>query len=100
MGRHRGGGGYPQPQESTADAKKTLERFATETGGQFFEVTKKLPMDQALAEVQEDIRNQYALNFTPTPAADSGAYHKLQLTGKKKDLVVQARDGYYAEANH
>jgi hypothetical protein len=24
-------------------------------------------------------------------------YHKLSLTAKKKDLIVQARDGYYLE---
>jgi len=42
------------------------------------------------------MRNQYNLGYTPdrTDAAESG-YHKILLAAKKKDLVVQARDGYY-----
>ena len=100
MGRHGGGGhGNPQPQESHVDGKKILERLASETGGRFFEVSKKLPIDQVYADIQDSVRNQYVMNFTPG-GTESGSYHKLQLTSKKKDTFVQVRDGYYAEAGH
>jgi len=42
------------------------------------------------------LRNQYSLGFTPTQQAAGAGYHKIQLTTKKKDMAVQARDGYYS----
>jgi hypothetical protein len=40
------------------------------------------------------LRNQYSLGFTPDKA-DGGGYHKLVLTTKQNDAVVQTRDGFY-----
>ncbi len=93
MGRH--GGGYPRPQESRPDGKKILERLAKDTGGHFFEVSKKHPVDETFSQIQEELRNQYSLGYTPNPPNTEPGYHKITLTTKKKDLIVQARDGYY-----
>jgi VWFA-related protein len=93
-GRH-GGGGYPQ--EQRVDGKKVMQKMASETGGQFFEVTKKLPIDQVYASVEEELRNQYSLGYTPSPADTDGGYHRIELTVDQKDDTVQARDGYYSD---
>jgi VWFA-related protein len=98
-GRHGGGGGYPrfpQPQsrQSTADGKKVLERISKETGARMFEVSKKQPIGDIYAQIQEELRNQYSLGYTPDRI--EGGYHQIQLATKQKDLIVQARDGYYA----
>jgi len=97
MGR-RGGGGQRYPQEARPDGKKTLERISRETGGRFFEVTKKETTEQIYTSVQEELRSQYSLGYTPekTDAAASG-YHKILLQTKRKDLAVLTREGYYAE---
>ena len=96
-GMGRGRGRYPE-QEQRPDGKKILERISKETGGRMFEVTKKEPVDQIYAQIEEDLRNQYSLGYTPDRAgAVAAGYHKIQLAAKQKDLVVQARDGYYAE---
>jgi VWFA-related protein len=94
MGRH--GGGYPRSQESGPDGKKILEKLSKETGGQFFEASKKHPIDETFSQIQEGLRNQYSLGYTPDPPDTAAGYHKITLTTKKKDLVVQARDGYYS----
>ena len=95
MGRH--GGGYPRPQqESRPDGKKILERLSKETGGRFFEASKKHPIDETFSQIQEELRNQYSLGYTPDPPDNGAGYHKITLTTKKKDLTVQARDGYYS----
>jgi VWFA-related protein len=95
MGRH--GGGYPpRQQESRPDGKKILERLSKETGGRFFEASKKHPLDETFSQIQEELRNQYSLGYTPEPPDVGAGYHKIILTTKKKDLVVQARDGYYS----
>jgi VWFA-related protein len=98
MGRHGGGGRrYPQP-EQRPDGKKILERISKETGGRMFEVSKKHPVDEIYAQIEEELRNQYSLGYTPDRAgATSPGYHKIQLTTKEKDLTVQTRDGYYAD---
>jgi len=95
-GGHHGGGGYPRSQESRPDGKKILERLAKETGGRFFEASKKHPLDQTFSQIQEELRNQYSIGYTPDPPDTGAGYHTIALTTKKKDLVVQARAGYYS----
>lgn len=93
----RRGGGYPrfpQPQQSTANGKKVLERISRETGARMFEVSKKRPIGEIYAQIQEELRNQYSLGYTPDQIASG--YHKIQVATRERDLVVQARDGYYA----
>jgi len=97
-GRGPGGGGYPQ-QQSHPDGKKVLQQISRETGGRFFEVTKKEPISQIYSQIEEELRNQYNLGYSPDKAvAGVGyGYHKINLTTTNKDLIVQTRDGYYAE---
>ncbi len=95
-----GGGGHGgrnrYPQESRVDGKKILEQISKETGARMFEVTKKQTIDQIYAQIEEELRNQYSLGYTP--GADSArGYHKIELTAKQKDVVVQARAGYYLD---
>jgi VWFA-related protein len=93
MGGGRGGGRYPQ--QERPDGKKILEQISKETGGQLFKASKKETLDKIYAEIDEDLRNQYSLAYTPDKGNTVG-YHKIHLVvGKQKDLVIQARDGYY-----
>jgi len=41
-------------------------------------------------------RQQYNLGYTPDRTELAG-YHKIHLATKQKDLVVRAREGYYAD---
>jgi VWFA-related protein len=90
-----GRGGQRRPEEPRPDGKKVLEQIARETGGRFFEVTKKQPIDQIYSEIDEELRHQYSLGYAPEKADAASGYHKISLTTKQKDLVVQTRDGYY-----
>jgi VWFA-related protein len=94
-GGHRGGG-YPQ-QEQRPDGKKVLERISKETGGKFFEVTKKQSIGDIYAAINDELRSQYSIAYKPEPADAGPGYHKIQLSAKPKDLSVQAREGYYAK---
>jgi VWFA-related protein len=96
MGR-RGGMGGRYPQESRPDGKRILEKMSKETGGRMFEVSKKQPVDQIYARIQEELRNQYNLGYTPDRTNVGPGYHTIHLTAKEKDLIVQARAGYYSE---
>jgi VWFA-related protein len=107
MGRHGGwggpgggmgrpGGSYPQ-QASHPDGKKVLERISRETGGRFFEVSKKQPIDQIYTQIEQELRNQYSLGYTPEKSVAGPGYHKINLATTNKDLTVQTREGYYAQ---
>lgn len=98
IGGHGGygghGGGRPRQEEQRPDGKKILEQISEETGGRFFKASKK-DLDKIYAQIDEDLRNQYSLAYTPDKGNTVG-YHKIHLTvPNQKDLVVTARDGYY-----
>lgn len=98
MGGHGGygghGGGRPRQQEERPDGKKIFEQISEETGGRFFKGSKK-DLEKIYAQIDEDLRNQYSLAYTPDKGNTIG-YHKIHLTvPNQKDLVVTARDGYY-----
>jgi VWFA-related protein len=96
-GMGRRGGGFPRyPQQERPDGKKVLQRISKETGGGFFQVSKKHPIDKIYAQIQEELRNQYNLGYTPEQADAHPGYRRITLTTDRKGLVVQAREGYYA----
>jgi VWFA-related protein len=90
-----GGRGGRYPQEERPDGKKILEQISTQTGGRLFKANKKDALDKIYAEIDEDLRNQYSLAYTPDKGNTVG-YHKIHLAvPKQKDVTVNARDGYY-----
>jgi VWFA-related protein len=95
-GRGRRGGGMPGGGTGNeGDGKKVLQRIATETGGRFFEVSKRMPIDKVYEAIQEDLRSQYSIGYTPEGGANNGEYRRIHLTTRQKALVVQTREGYY-----
>jgi VWFA-related protein len=94
MGRHGGMGRIPSM--GHADGKAVLERISKQTGGSYFEVNKKLSTEDIYARIEDELRNQYSLGFTPDPPATNGEFRKIELTAKRQNLIVQTREGYYA----
>ena len=91
-GPGRGRGGYPQ--ESHEEGKKVLEQIAKQTGGRMFEISKKRPIDEIYSQIEQELRNQYSLGYTPDHNG-TASYHKIRLAAKNKNDIVQTRDGYY-----
>ena len=73
-----------------------MQQLAQQTGGRFFEVSKKESIDDIYKTIGEELRNQYNLGFTPDQAEGESGYHKLTVTTTKKEMTVQAREGYYS----
>jgi len=73
-----------------------MQRLAQQTGGRFFEVSKKESIDDIYKTIGEELRNQYNLGFTPEQASAPDVFHTITLTTTQKDLTVQAREGYYS----
>jgi VWFA-related protein len=87
---------WTQVPRAACGCKKVLERISKETGGRMFEVSKKEPVEQIYSQIEEELRNQYSLGYTPDRGNTAG-YHKIQVAARQKDFVVQAREGYYGD---
>ena len=87
-----GHGGFTFGGVSDSDLKKMSE----ETGGRLFRVSKKNPLEDIFKEIQEEMRSQYSIGYSPTNSAKDGTYRNLEIEAKRKGLKVQARKGYYA----
>lgn len=93
-GRRGGGGRFPQPSAGgNVDGKKILQRISQETGGGYFEVSKKMTLDKIYDQIEEELRSQYSLGYNPDQSG--GGYHKISVSVKRKNMTVRARDGYY-----
>ena len=92
----RGGrrGGMGRPGMNRPDGKKVMQELARQTGGRFFEVSKRMPIQKVFASIEEDLRNQYSLGYSSDQSA-AGGYRHIHLTTKEKGLVVTTREGYY-----
>jgi VWFA-related protein len=84
-----GGGG--------GEGRSWMERLAKETGGSFFEVSKKHGIGEIYGIIEQELRSQYNLGFVSDQPVRISEFRTLQLTAKRKDLVVQARDRYWAQ---
>ncbi len=104
FGRRRGGmygrGGAPPPYVygDRIDGKKVLQRLCQPTGGADFDVSDKQPIDDIYRQLQEELRNQYSLGYTPDRAAAGPGYRRIHLAVKRDGVSVQTRDGYYAQS--
>ena len=73
-----------------------LKKMSEETGGRLFRVDRKHTLDEIFKEIQDEMRSQYAIGFTPANSSKNGDYRKLEIRVGRKDLKAQARKGYYA----
>ncbi len=85
-------GGFGDPGGKTA-----MMRLAKETGGTFFEVSKKQSIGQIFGIIEQELRSQYNLGFVSDQPVRISEFRNLQLTARRKDLIVQARDRYWAQ---
>lgn len=94
-GRRRGGFPMPSRQIYRPDGKKILQQMSRETGGGFFEVSRKLSIDDIYDRIEEELRNQYSLGYTPDRTDAGTAFRKIAVTIRQKNMIAQAREGYY-----
>lgn len=73
-----------------------MKRMSEETGGRLFRVDRKHSLQDIFEEIQNEMRSQYALTYTPTNATRDGSFRRIEIRPTNKDLKVQARRGYYA----
>ena len=73
-----------------------LRKMSEETGGHVYKVDRKHTLDQVFKELQDEMRSQYSIGYTPTNEVKDGGYRHIEIKLANKDLKAQARKGYYA----
>lgn len=74
-----------------------LKKMAEQTGGRVFHAGgRKDSLEQIFAEIQEEMRSQYAIGYASSNPEKDGSYRKVDLKVDNKDYKVQARKGYFA----
>ncbi len=82
---------------NSAEGRRAMMRMAKETGAGFFEVSKKQGIEQVFDLIQDELRSQYSLGYVSDIPVRISEFRKIQLTAKPKNLIVQARDRYWAK---
>ncbi len=79
------------------DGRRVMEKMANETGGSFFEVSKKHGVGEMFEVLQQELRTQYSLGYVSDKPVRVSEFRAIELTVRQKGLVVQARRRYWAK---
>ncbi|MCB1033933.1 MAG: VWA domain-containing protein [Acidobacteria bacterium] len=83
------------PPDEVQAERRRLVRSIEETGGRVLRATNPEEIRSALQEVLQELREQYALGYYPSPAAD-GRWRALRCRVRQRGLRVRAPAGYFA----
>ena len=73
-----------------------MRQLAEQTGGRVIDVGNNgRKLEDAFDQIQDELRTQYLLSYTPTNKAADGKYRRIEIDCGKGN-TVQARKGYYA----
>ena len=76
---------------------KVLERIADATGGRAFFPFQIREVADAFAQIQDELRSQYALSYKPADFKFDGKYRTIEILAQNhKNLHVRSRHGYFA----
>jgi VWFA-related protein len=81
-----------------------LQSLSDQTGGRAFFPKKPADLASAFAQIEQELRSQYLITYTPTNRARDGSFRKLQIEItdpelKKQKLRLLYRQGYFAKAD-
>ncbi len=84
------------PPVASSRGSDVLRNLSAATGGRLFTLDPQMNLKDAYELIEEDLRLQYQLGYTP-PEAKAGSYHKIELKvqGAPGKVTVQARRGFY-----
>jgi hypothetical protein len=88
------GGGMP----ATSDAvySTNFQILSSKTGGAYFEYSGKKSLDKIYGDIEEELRSQYVLGYTPLESKNS-RFRKIEVKVLKDGLTARACEGYYPE---
>jgi VWFA-related protein len=83
----------PPPPEAGTNAE-ILKMIANETGGNFFWIDDPDDLKEAIRSIEEDLRSEYVLGYTPPRTACDGSFRHIDLKISKDRYRLRTRKGY------
>ena len=81
---------------SRGKGDQVLTQMSEETGGQVFFPPSVEEMTNSFHDIEEALRSQYALNYTPADFKEDGAFRPIYLYCYDRSYIVRTRKGYFA----
>jgi Ca-activated chloride channel family protein len=81
---------------SRGKGDKVLSDMAVATGGEVFFPPSVEQMSESFHNIEEELRSQYALNYTPADFKYDGAFRSIYLYCTDRRYQVRAKKGYFA----
>ena len=80
----------------------SLRKIAEQTGGRAYFPKHERDLNDAFAQIQKDLREQYLVAYSPTNKARDGSYRKIEIQVinpelKQQSLKLNYRAGYFAK---
>ena len=75
---------------------QVLSQLASDTGGQVFFPPSVEEMSNSFHNIEEELRSQYALTYTPADFKTNGAFRAIYLFCNDRRYVSRAKKGYFA----
>lgn len=84
---------------SRGEGDKVMAQLAADTGGQAFWPPSVEDVSNSFKGIEEELRSQYALNYTPADFKDDGSFRTIYLYCNDRRYQVRAKKGYFAPRN-
>jgi VWFA-related protein len=81
---------------SRGSGDKVLTELAEQTGGEVFYPPSVEDMATSFGNIADELRSQYALNYTPADFKTDGSYRTIYLYCYDRRYQVRAKKGYFA----
>jgi VWFA-related protein len=81
---------------SRGKGDEVLTQMAEATGGQVFFPPSVEEVSNSFHSIEEELRSQYALTYTPADFKYDGSYRPIYLFANDRHYQVRARKGYFA----
>ncbi len=84
--------------------KDTLRKLSERTGGRAFFPKEEAELRAAFAQIEQELRSQYLIAYSPTNKNHDGTYRKVEIEVvnpelRKQKLLLKYRQGYFAQTN-
>jgi len=80
-------------------SERQLGQLTAATGGRLYKPESFDKLDAVYREVAEELRNQYALYYTPLDKTRDGRFRRVRVEPTDPAFRVTTRVGYYAPRN-
>ena len=81
-------------EEDYAFAKEFLQTIAQDTGGRMYNVSSTTNLDEAFANIANELRKIYSLGYYPSSERESGASFDIKVRVYRPDLNIRTKERF------